>query len=314
MLLFTACTWGFATHPVKRAVAVCVSLVNAVAFATYASHCAGITYALPTMTPGDVMEPFRILQWCFTTPMLIVVLACIAGDGPVARRTVAAALATDWAMLAFGFAERYVAGGALRGVLFAASGAAFAVAMHRLRMLFSFAAAAVSAPEDAESLAMLWRHTIRVWCGFPIARLLRIGGVLGPNGEEVSFALLDIAAKTCYACWMLTCSFGLLDSLTARRLARCDELIMLIRGHEEGPSRLARSLAAAYREAGGFVGAAPCPFAAEPPTNEQEALLDAAVREYVALAQGRSDAWAPPSPMPPAFNFAGSAGGVLPAL
>jgi hypothetical protein len=66
--------------------------------------------------------------------------------------------------------------------------------------------------------------------------------------------------------------------------------------------------------AGGFVGAAPCPFAAQPPTNEQEALLDAAVREYVALAQGRSDAWAPPSPMPPAFNFAGGAGGVLPAL
>jgi bacteriorhodopsin len=309
---------------VKRAVATCVCLVNAVAFATYAAHCAGLTYALPTATPGDVMEPFRHLQWAFTTPMLIVVLACVAGDGRAARRTVARALLADFAMLAFGFGERYAAGVGIRTALFLAGAATYAETMRCLRLLFCLAEAAVSAPEDASSLHTLWRHTLLVWSGFPVARLLRVSGAIGPNGEEVAFALLDVAAKTGYSCLLLTGTFTLLDSLTARRLARCDELMALIRGTEDGPSRLAQSLASAYREAGGFPrvssssasasesASSPFDFRPERPravVSAREALLDAAVGEYVALAQGRSDAWAPPSPLLP---HSGGAGGGAP--
>jgi bacteriorhodopsin len=296
-LLFTLASWAWATHPVKRAIASCICLVNAVAFATYAAHSAGYTPALQTVTPGDLMEPFRFLQWSFTTPMLIVVLGCIAGDGPVARGLLFRALAADMLMIALAFGERYAAG-ALRGVLFWGGGAFFWVTMRAMQRLFTLAAAAASAPEDAQSLRTLWRHTLVCWCCFPLVRALRIGGAVGPNAEEILFAVADIAAKTGYSCLLINGTFTLLDSLTQHRLARCDELMTLIRGAEDGPSRLAGSLAAAYREAGGLrpakqrsarisstvTEAAPCDEAAE-------ALLAAAVSEYVALAQGRSDAW-----------------------
>ncbi len=296
----------------KRAIAACVCLVNAVALATYAAHAAGLTAALRTRTPGEAMDPFRYLQWLFTTPVLIVVLACVAGDGRAARRMLLRALGSVVLMVAAGFAERYAGAGAARGVLFAASGAAFCGTMRPLRDLFRLAAAAASAPEDAAGIAALWRHTAVVWSLFPATRLARLAGVLGPNAEETAFSALDVAAKMGYSALLLTGTFTLLDSLTQRRLARCDELMATIRGHQDGPSRLAGALAAAYREAAasggddqGGAGLQAGHSARRSASDvgggsdaDAAALVDAAVAEYVALAQGRSDAWGAPLPAP----------------
>jgi hypothetical protein len=105
---------------VKRSLAVLVSLINWVALCTYFAQLVGMAPAMATRVAGDAMQPFRFLQWSFTTPLLICALTSIAGDGPVARRLLARAVACDWLMLAFGFAERYGAAPA-RAATFAVS-------------------------------------------------------------------------------------------------------------------------------------------------------------------------------------------------
>jgi bacteriorhodopsin len=291
--------WSWSGHPVKRALAVLVSLINWVAFCTYAFQVAGLAPAMATRVAGDVMQPFRFLQWSFTTPMLICALTSIAGDGPVARALLRRGIACDLAMLATGFAERFAAA-ALRAPLFALSSAAFAGTMAPMASLFRLAAGALSAPEDAASLAALWRHTLTVWSLFPAARAACVLGLLGPNAEEVVMALLDVSAKTGYSIVLMAGTFTLVDQMTERRLVRAEELLTMIRESEQrSEGGLADGLTAAYREAEAWRAEREARLAAAGvPESTAAAFLDAAVGEYVALAQGRLDAWGLPTLRP----------------
>ena len=286
----------WSTHPVKRSLAVVVSLINWVSFCTYASQLMGLAPAMPTRLAGDVMQPFRFLQWSFTTPLLICALTSIAGNGPVARRLLARAVACDLLMLAFGFAERYGAPPG-RAATFAASSAAFLGTMAPMAALFQQAAGALSDPADAASLEALWRHTLTMWTLFPAARLACLFGLLGPNSEEAVMALLDVLAKTGYSIMLMAGTFTLLDTMTERRLARAEELLTMIRKNDAaGASGLADGLTAAYREAESWRADREARLAtAGVPEATAAAFLDAAVGEYVALAQGRLDAWGLPT-------------------
>ncbi len=288
--------WVWSTHPVKRSLAVLVSLINWVAFCTYAAQLVGLAPALATRVAGDAMQPFRYLQWSFTTPLLICALTAIAGDGPVARRLLARAVACDWAMLAFGFAERFGAAPG-RTLLFSASSVAFVGTMMPMAALFRLAATALSDPEDAKSLTALWRHTLTMWTLFPAARLACIAGLLGPNSEETVMAMLDVLAKTGYSIMLMAGTFTLVDTMTERRLKRAEELLTMIRQNDAaGASGLADGLTAAYREAEAWRADREARLAsAGVPEATAAAFLDAAVGEYVALAQGRLDAWGLPT-------------------
>ena len=288
--------WAWSTHPVKRSLAVLVTLINWVAFCTYASQLVGLAPAMATRVSGDVMQPFRFLQWSFTTPLLICALTASAGDGPVARRLLARAVACDWAMLAFGFAERYATAPG-RGATFAASSVAFVGTMAPMAALFRLAASALSDPEDAASLAALWRHTLTMWTLFPAARLARLAGLLGSNSEEAMMALLDILAKKGYSIMLMAGTFTLVDTTTERRLKRAEELLQMIRQNDvAGAAGLADGLTAAYREAEAWRADREARLAtAGVPEATAAAFLDAAVGEYVALAQGRLDAWGLPT-------------------
>jgi bacteriorhodopsin len=292
--------WSWSTHPVKRALAVLVSLINWVAFVTYAAQVAGKAPAMATRTAGDVMQPFRFLQWSFTTPLLICALTSIAGDGPVARKLLRRGVACDLLMLLTGFGERFAAN-PVRSLLFGASSAAFAGTMLPMAALFRLASSALSAPEDAASLAALWRHTLTMWSLFPAARAACVLGLLGPNAEEVVMALLDILAKTGYSIVLMAGTFTLVDQMTERRLTRAEELLAMIRESEAAANTgLADGLTAAYREAEAWRAEREARLAAAGvPESTAAAFLDAAVGEYVALAQGRLDAWGLPTLRPP---------------
>ncbi len=114
-------------------------------------------------------------------------------------------------------------------------------------------------------------------------------------------ALLDISAKTGYSIVLMAGTFTLVDQMTARRLARAEELLAMIRESEArsagGRHRaIADGLTAAYREAGAWrVEREARMMAAGVPEATAAAFLDAAVGEYVALAQGRLDAWGLPT-------------------
>ena len=294
--------WSWSTHPVKRALAVLVSLINWVAFVTYAAQVWGGAPAMRT-SHGEAVQPFRFLQWSFTTPLLITALTSIADDGPRARALLQRAIACDLLMLAFGLGERFGTG-LSRGALFGVSSAAFVGTMAPMAALFRLASDALSTPEDAASLAALWRHTLAMWSLFPAARLAGVLGLLGPNAEEVLMALLDILAKTGYSIVLMAGTFTLVDQMTQRRLTRAEELLAMIRESEAAAHAksggLADGLTAAYREAEAWRAEREARMtAAGVPQSTAAAFLDAAVGEYVALAQGRLDAWGLPTLRPP---------------
>ena len=299
MVSFTI--WSWSTHPVKRSLAVLVTLINWVAFCTYAAQLAGLAPAMGTAEAGDAMQPFRFLQWAFTTPLLICALTSIAGDGPLARGLLRRGVACDLLMLATGFLERY---GAFpgRAALFAISSVAFVGTMAPMAALFRLAAGALSAPEDAASLAALWRHMLAMWTLFPAARLAALAGLLGANAEETVMAALDVLAKTGYSIVLMAGTFTLVDQMTERRLARAEELLTMIRETDDakaggpGGTGLADGLTAAYRETEAWRAEREARMtAAGVPESTAAAFLDAAVGEYVALAQGRLDAWGLPT-------------------
>lgn len=291
----SATIFSWSVNVVKRRLALTVSAINWVAFATYAAGLAGYAPAMVARAPGPPMQPFRLLQWACTTPLLIFALSCVGGnDTRKAAPLLRTAVLCDLAMLACGFGERYGAPPG-RAAHFAASSLCFVGALRPMAQLFRLAERALSAPEDGARLATLWRHTLTAWCCFPVARLAAIGGLLGPCGEEVAMACLDVAAKTGYCIVLTAGTFTLVDAVTERRLARVEELLATMRAQDSG-AQLAAGVTRAYREAEAWRAERAARLeAVGVPEATAAAFLDAAVGEYVALAQGRLDAFGLPT-------------------
>jgi len=292
----SATIFSWSVNVVKRRLALTVSAINWVAFVAYAAGLAGHVPALAARAPGPPMQPHRLLQWACTTPLLIFALSCLGGgaDARKAEPLLRRAVLCDLAMLACGFGERYGAPPG-RAAYFAASSLCFAGTLRPMAHLFRLAERALSAPEDGARLATLWRHTLTAWCGFPAARLAALGGLLGPCVEEVVMACLDVAAKTGYCIVLTAGTFTLVDAVTERRLARVEELLATMRVQDSG-QQLAAGVMRAYQEAEAWRAERAARLeAVGVPEATAAAFLDAAVGEYVALAQGRLDAFGLPT-------------------
>jgi bacteriorhodopsin len=225
----------FSVHPLKSQVALLVTLVNFVSTTLYAAKCLGHVTVVASGVPGEHMMPLRYLQargvradacnrkpsdarcarpqWCFTTCCLIRTLACLSPDGPRSRRVLRQTVLADWGMLATGAAER-VLPAPLSYVFYILSSLFFVQTLRGQYTLFAFGTQTLSTVGDLRALRALRKMTTLTWCLFPAARLACMAHVLGTNGEEVVFSLLDILAKFMYSTFlMVTRDYTGLDKL-----------------------------------------------------------------------------------------------------
>ena len=173
-----------------------------------AAKCAGHVTVVASGVPGEHMMPLRYLQWLFTTGCLIRTLACLSPEGPGAARTLRRTLRWDAFMLAAGCAERLLPS-PLNAAAFAASSLGFWGAMRGQYALFALGGQTLSTRGDMVALRALRRVTTLTWSLFPLARLLCWRGVLGTNGEEVVFSVLDVLAKFGYSTFLMVGTFAL---------------------------------------------------------------------------------------------------------
>jgi bacteriorhodopsin len=207
-LLQSLSTWSFSTHPMKSQVALLVSLVNGVSATLYLAKCLGHVTIVASGAPGEHMMPLRYLQWLFTTGCLIRTLACLSPDGPGAARALRRTLRWDALMLASGCAERLLPS-PVNGVAFVASTLGFLQTMRGQYALFAMGEKTLSTQGDLVALKALRRVTTLTWCAFPLARAACWGGVLGTNGEECVFSVLDVLAKFGYSTFLMVGTFAL---------------------------------------------------------------------------------------------------------
>ena len=207
-LLQSLTTWSFSTHPLKSQVALLVSLVNGVSATLYLAKCLGHVTIVASGVPGEHMMPLRYVQWLFTTGCLIRTLACLSPEGPGAARALRRTLRWDAFMLACGCAERLLPSPA-NSVAFAVSAVGFWGTMAGQYSLFALGTQTLSTRGDKVALRALQRATTITWLLFPAARLLCWQGVLGTNGEEVIFSVLDVLAKFGYSTFLMVGTFTL---------------------------------------------------------------------------------------------------------
>jgi bacteriorhodopsin len=116
----------------------------------------------------------------------------------VLRQTILA----DWGMLATGAAER-VLPAPWSYLFYVVSSLFFVQTLRGQYTLFAFGAQTLSTAGDLRALRALRKMTTLTWCLFPAARLACMAHVLGTNGEEVVFSLLDILAKFMFSTFLM---------------------------------------------------------------------------------------------------------------
>ncbi|MFB6217691.1 MAG: bacteriorhodopsin [Halobacteriaceae archaeon] len=219
---YFAAKWWAADTARTRGFYLVTVAIPALAFASYLSMALG--YGVVEVVTGGgrrVVYWARYAEWLFTTPLLLVDLALVAG---ARRSTVGTLVGLDAAMIAAGLAATLnteaVLGldvGGVRLVWWGVSTGFFLVLLYYL--FGTLSAQARDAPADARRLFRTLRNlTAGLWVAYPVVWLVGTEGLgyLGLYWETAAFVALDLAAKVGFGAVLLR-SHAALESAVAAR-------------------------------------------------------------------------------------------------
>lgn len=202
--------------------------IPALAFLSYLSMALGYG-VLEVAVDGGRRTVYwaRYAEWLFTTPLLLVDLALLAG---ARRSTVGTLVALDAAMIASGLAATLnteaVLGldvGGVRLVWWGVSTGFFSVLMYYL--FGTLTARAADAPLDVERLFLTLRNlTGGLWVAYPVVWLAGTEGLgyLPLYWETAAFVALDLAAKVGFGTVLLRSHRTLAGAVAARAATPAD--------------------------------------------------------------------------------------------
>jgi bacteriorhodopsin len=169
---------------------------------------------------GEVLDIYwaRYADWLFTTPLLLIDLALLAGAD---RNTIATLIGLDVAMIVTGLGGALATeGAASRIAWWGISCGFFVVLLYFLVGSLSQKASELSG--DAASLFTTLRNLVIVlWTAYPIVWIIGTEGTIGliPLGvETAAFMVLDLSAKIGFG-FILLRSRNVLQSATSTRAA-----------------------------------------------------------------------------------------------
>lgn len=157
---------------------------------------AGVAYGLMALSSEGILGPLvleaRYVDWVITTPLIVYVLAAIAGAD---RQTKYRAMTADAVMIALGYVASTTTGLTKWAFFFASSGA-FTVLIYYL--VTALTEAASNRPPAVEAMFVGLRDlTVFLWVAFPFLWLLSPFGFGVVTFADYHFliALMDVTAK-----------------------------------------------------------------------------------------------------------------------
>jgi bacteriorhodopsin len=227
MLYFIARGWSVRDAEQQEFYIVTI-FVPAIAFTAYLAMAMG--YGLTEVTVGgESLEIYwaRYADWLFTTPLLLIDLALLAG---AARNTIATLVGLDVAMIATGLVGALTADqgetilglgtGAQRLIWWGVSTAFFVVLLYYL--VGTLSGEAADRPGEVGSLFRTLRNlTIVLWSAYPIVWLLGTEGlgIVPLYWETAAFMVLDLSAKVGFGAILLGSRATLDQAVESRRAA-----------------------------------------------------------------------------------------------
>jgi bacteriorhodopsin len=227
MLYFIGAGWG-EEDPRKQEYYIITAFVPAIAAVSYLAMALGFG-ATEVVVGGEPRTIYwaRYADWLFTTPLLLLDLALLAG---ASRNTMATLVGLDVAMIVTGLLGGLTNRGALgleaeaiRLIWWGVSSGFFVVLLYFLVGTLSREAA--QRPSDVGQLFSTLRNvTIVLWVAYPIVWLVGTEGlnVVGLYAETAGFMILDLLAKVGFGV-ILVRSRSVIEQATAARGRPADD-------------------------------------------------------------------------------------------
>jgi len=194
MVYFIVDGWGV-TDPQMKEFYIITILIPGIAAASYLSMFFGFGLTEVTLTTGDTLEIYwaRYADWLFTTPLLLLDIALLAGAD---WRDIGALVGLDAFMIVTGLAATLMKVPVARYAFWTISTIAMIFLLYFL--VANVGAAAREASEEAQSTFNTLRNLIVIaWSIYPVAWLVGTEGLglVGLYGETLIFMILDVLAK-----------------------------------------------------------------------------------------------------------------------
>jgi bacteriorhodopsin len=194
MVYFIIDGWGV-TDPRMKEFYIITILIPAIAAASYLSMFFGFGLTEVTLTTGETLEIYwaRYADWLFTTPLLLLDIALLAG---ASQRDIGALIGLDAFMIVTGLAATLMKVPVARYAFWTISTIAMIFLLYFL--VAAVGEAAQEASEEAQSTFRVLRNLIVIaWSIYPVAWLVGTEGLglVGLFGETLIFMILDVTAK-----------------------------------------------------------------------------------------------------------------------
>jgi len=222
MLYFIAKGWGEDDSRMQEFYII-TTFIPAIAFVSYLSMALGYG-VVEIPNHEDAIYWARYADWLFTTPLLLVDLALLAGAG---RNTIATLVGLDIAMIITGLvgamngeAAAGLSVEAIRLIWWGVSTGFFLVLLYFL--LGTLSDIADDAPQEVRELFGTLRNlTVVLWAAYPVVWIVGSEGLglVGLYPETAAFMVLDLSAKVGFGIILLRSRQTLQSAVGARSAA-----------------------------------------------------------------------------------------------
>jgi bacteriorhodopsin len=204
------------TNEKKQEFFIITIFISAIAAVSYFSMYMGFGVIDVSIAGGETLKIYwaRYADWLFTTPLLLLDLALLAG---ASRNTIATLVGLDVAMIVTGLVGALATEGAAMRIAWWGISCGFFVALLYILVSTLSQNAAEKSGDVAALFSTLRNLVIVLWTAYPIVWIIGTEGTLGliPLGvETAAFMVLDLAAKVGFG-FILLRSRDVLDQATA---------------------------------------------------------------------------------------------------
>ena len=192
---FIAMGWGEKDKEMQEFYII-TTFITAIAFTSYFSMATGFGL-IEVEAAGEVLDIYwaRYADWLFTTPLLLLDLALLAGAD---RNTIATLIGLDAAMIITGLAGALATAGAAERIAWWGISTGFFVVLLYFLVAALGTEAASQSSDVASTFSTLRNLVVVLWTAYPIVWIIGTESTLGIvslNVETALFAVLDLAAK-----------------------------------------------------------------------------------------------------------------------
>ncbi|MFB6117324.1 bacteriorhodopsin [Halosegnis sp.] len=196
-IAFIAMGWGEEDEEMQEFYII-TTFITAIAFSSYFSMATG--FGLIEVSVSGVAEPLEIYwaryaDWLFTTPLLLLDLALLAGAD---RNTIATLIGLDAAMIITGLVGAIATEGAASRIAWWGISTGFFVVLLYFLVSSLSGQAARQSGDVASTFSTLRNLVVVLWTAYPIVWIIGTEstlGIIGLTTETALFAVLDLAAK-----------------------------------------------------------------------------------------------------------------------